>query len=188
MQAHKTLRPIYKTRHYFGDMLVGAIITVVLNYYLDKQSYSQQEAPYTITATGLLLEMAIFHTLLPIVFILSTGMIRKEILNGKNLPVERAALENTWWKKVFLTAEPSWTKRIPLFIGMSFVCPGILALSGVMVFCAVSSHGCTTSDLEQRVLWTQCWKLLCWLYMHAVNYAAAHNASQPELLLKSKTS
>ena len=190
MRVYRSVAPIYFRRHYWIDCIVGCIICVSVNLGLDYLFNHDKPAPYALVGKDLILEMGLFHLIMPIVFVLSTGFIRKEIIKGNNRAVDPKALEDTLAKRLFLfsISEPKWTKRIPLFIAQSLAVPGAIAFLLVIFFCwcaedfqSLSEHNCSTNDIWQRLAWTELWKGICFLYMHAVNYAAAHNAAQPEL-------
>lgn len=189
MVSSDELSPIFFTPHYFVMLTINVVLCVTINGVIDYFVNRDKAAFYVMNGANAI-NMIIFSLILSLISFAGGGAVHKRILEGKAMPVTRRALCDTCFKKVicFSMQEPSWKKRIFLFMWNAFLFPGVFLALAVSLLCmfatGFSSLGqtdsCPVSEAANIVV-IECWKAVGAAILFSMSYAAAHNEEQPEL-------
>lgn len=183
--------PIFFTRHFLLTIVLGTVLTCGINGLID-YFMNRDKGKWYLMDSATAPSVFIFALIMSLLTFAGSGEIHKRIKANKIEPVYRFALRNSFLKKFlfFPIGEPNWKCRLPLWIWWSVLVPGVGMYAIILIFCwmATGFRALESEDvrctLAEYVIWTEAWKGTMVVFMTTVNYAAAHNDEQSELIPK----
>jgi hypothetical protein len=181
--------PIFFTRHFLLIEVVSFVMTTGVNGLIDYFMEHHKGGPWYLISSNMVLTVLIFALIMSLLIFAGGGDIHKRIKKGLNEPVRRDALQDSVLKRFlfFPIGEPSWKKRLPLFMWWAVMVPGLITVVALYFFCwtakgfgKLQNKDCECT-LGEYVVWTEMWKGSIAVFMTAVNYAASSNDEQSEL-------
>lgn len=190
LPSYRSVWPIYPTPFFVANIIITVVCTVGVNYGVDYGMNKDKTELAVINGQSFFIGVLVVVLIIDFISFFGAGGVRQRIIDGKANPVAQAALCDTLFKRVFLfaLAVPNWKDRLPRFIAQTLVFPGLFVVIGVYMICWFST-GCKTLPsnacvvpLHEYLAYTVAWKAVIAASVVTLNFAAAHNDAQPELL------
>jgi len=179
------------TGFFVKNALITLFLTAGANFVVD--FYLNTTDPYYMWSLTFVFNVAITGAIMAFLIVISqTGSVRNEIINGRAVPIYREALRNGGWI-FFPLAVTDWKKRLPMFIVMTWAYPGFLTIVLTTIYCDLNNdftfswtdESCPVKHLNM-CFYNMIWKSCMVMMIMPLNFIAAHNMEQPELMAENR--
>ena len=210
--AHTSFSSLLVTPHFRKHLIFNVVVCVVLNFFIDQyQGQAKLDAlqeKWRVASGGsgnsgadmaradlppslpianhpdVVIEVIFFCVISSALYVLASGALRKDVVEGKSMPVLGKCYRDALWKRYlwFSVAATNGTLRGFLLMLQSVVftaCPLYLLLG----FCTdqlLEGQTFTDDATYKALFWVAPYKALGAAWLCTCNYVAAHNISHPE--------
>eukprot|EP00759_Apiculatamorpha_spiralis_P025564 PhF_6_TR28982/c0_g1_i1/m.42247 len=183
--ASASVFPIFQSSHFKTNFLITALLTAVINYYIDRNTFTSPT--YPLRSTEVYANIVTSNIIFVMLVIPGSADIRNKIRSGVLTGVTPSALQQGIWALFPVVTLTTWYVRIIGLVATAVMFPAAVSALVIRAVCGgllPQDATCEVSTQPTFLLVTVAWKVFCVLWIFILNYVNSHNVEHPDVVAR----